>query len=196
MPFHPLLIVGFVAHISSSATYIWSTYKGRTQPNRVTFFMWAVAAFIATAAALAEGAGWAALPVFMSGFMPFVIFLTSFANPNAYWKLGTFDYACGVLSALALVLWVVTSDPLVAMVFAIAADAAAGVPTVIKAYRYPETEHFGAYAGSTLNNILIFFIVPTYTFATVAFPAYFITICSITLFGVYRKRLIRLLRMQ
>lgn len=193
MPFHPLLIVGFVAHISSSATYIWSTYKGRTQPNRVTFFMWSVAPFIATAAALVEGAGWAVIPVFMSGLMPFVIFLTSFTNPNAYWKLNAFDYACGTLSALALILWILTSNPLVAIAFAIAADAAAGVPTVIKAYRFPETEHFGAYAGSMLNNILLFLILPVYSFATIAFPLYFIGICAVVLFAIYRKRLIKLL---
>lgn len=189
MPFHPLLLVGFLAHISSSSTYIWSTLKGRTKPNRVTFFMWAVAPFIACAAALSDGVGWAVLPVFMSGFMPFVIFISSFANPNAYWQLSRFDYACGFLSVLALVLWGVTSDPVIAIIFAIAADLAAGIPTIVKAYKYPETEHFGAYAGSTLNNILIFFIIPTYTFANVAFPAYFIAICVLILYCIYRKKI-------
>ncbi len=150
--------------------------------------MWSVAPFIATAAALSHGVGWAVLPVFMSGLMPFIIFLTSFTNRNAYWQLGRFDYICGILSALALVLWALTSNPLVAIAFAIAADLAAGVPTILKAYRFPETEHFGAYAGSTLNNILIFFIVPAYTFANIAFPAYFIGICAVILYCIYRKR--------
>jgi hypothetical protein len=194
MPFHPLLVVGFVAHISSSAMYIWSTYKGNTQPNRVTFFMWAVAPFIATAAALSEGIGWAVLPVFMSGFMPFVIFLASFVNPKAYWRLSRLDFICGALSVLALVLWYVTNNALVAIALAIASDTAAAIPTVIKAYQYPDTEHPGAYTGSTINNLIVFVVLPAYTFAAIAFPAYFVVLNIVILIGIYRKRLIKLLK--
>ena len=183
-----------LVHFASSSAYIWSTLKGRTKPNRVTFFLWAVAPFIATAAALNADVGWAVIPVFMIGFMPCLIFLASFVNPNAYWKLGTFDYVCGALSVLALVLWLVTSNPILAIALALLADFAAAIPTIIKAWRFPETEHFGAYAGATFNNALVFTYAPVYTFATIAFPAYTVALCLFILVGIYRKKIRATLR--
>ena len=134
-----LVIVGAVVQLLGIASYIRGTFRGETKPNRITWLMWSVAPLIATLAGLADGVRWAALPVFMSGFGPFLVFLASFVNKNSYWRLGLFDYICGVFSALALVLWWITREPVVAIVFAIASDAAAALPTVIKAWKYPET---------------------------------------------------------
>ena len=187
----PLLVFGAIVHITSSISYTWSTLKGRTRPNRMTFFMWALAPFIGSAAALVSGVGWAVLPVFLSGFFPLLHFCASFVNPNAYWKLGPFDYVCGTLSALALVLWAMTGEPVVAIFFAVASDACAGIPTVIKAWRHPETEHFGAYAGSIFNLLISFTVMTAYTFSAVAFPIYLIGMDSIILLGIYRNKIFR-----
>ena len=189
MAFHPLVVIGFLLHLASSSTYIYNTLRGRTKPNRVTFFMWAVLAFIITAAALVDGVGWAAAPIFMAGLMPLLIFFASFVNPNAYWKLGPLDYTCGVFSILAIGLWALTSNPILAIVFAIIGDGLAAVPTIIKAFKYPETEHFGAYIGALLNNAFVFVYSPFYTFAALAFPIYIIFVNGTILFGTYRKRL-------
>lgn len=183
------LIVGALIHISSTSVYLLNTLKGKTKPNRMTFLMWAIAPLIGVAAALADGVGWAVLPVFMAGFGPFLIFLASFVNPNAYWKLGPFDYLCGFFSAVALVLWGITNEPVLAIVFAIISDAFAGWPTVVKAWKFPETENFGAYTGSTINQFLVFFVAPTFTFSSVAFPVYLISINLLILLGIYHKRL-------
>ena len=132
--FPQIVLLGVIVNLASTATYIWSTVQGRTRPNRMTFLMWSIAPMIATVAGYVEGVSpWALVPVFLSGFAPFLNFLSTFWNPNAYWKLSTFDYFCGTLSVLALVLWGITSDPIVAIVFAILADAFAAVPTVLKA---------------------------------------------------------------
>jgi hypothetical protein len=49
---------------------------------------------IATGAALSDGVRRAVLPVFISGFGPFLIFVSSFVNKKAYWKLEKSDYIC------------------------------------------------------------------------------------------------------
>jgi hypothetical protein len=51
------------------------------------------------------------LPVFMAGFSPLLIFIASFLIKKAHWKPSTFDYACGALSSLALILCYLTKDP-------------------------------------------------------------------------------------
>src|SRR5579883_2007596 len=87
-----LVLVGAAVNATGSARYIRDTLRGGTKPNRVTYLMWGIAPLIAAAAAWSRGVTWAVLPVFMSGFCPLMVFLSSFVNGQAYWKLGKLDY--------------------------------------------------------------------------------------------------------
>src|SRR5208283_2829807 len=135
-----LVFVAAFATLVATYVYIRSMFKGVAKPNRVSWLMWSIAPFIAATAAISNGVGWAVLPVFMSGVSPLLIFTASFVKKKAYWKLASFDYVCGALSGLALVLWYVTKDPNVAIAFAIASDGLAAIPTLTKAWNHPETE--------------------------------------------------------
>ena len=117
--FEILVVIAASATLVAAIAYIRSMFKGHTKPNRVTWLMWTIAPFTAAFAAFSSGATWAAVPVLMSGLSPCLILLASFLNKRAYWKLSRFDYACGGLSALALVLWYLTANPNVAIIFAI-----------------------------------------------------------------------------
>src|SRR6185437_6841760 len=134
-----LVLVGAAIQLYGIYDYIRDTLKGKTQPNRVSWLLWSIAPTIATVAALTAGVRWAVLPVFISGFGPFLVFLASFVNKNAYWKLERFDYLCGIFSILALIGWGITKDANVAIVFSILSDGTAALPTLIKAWRFPET---------------------------------------------------------
>ncbi|MCR4325967.1 MAG: hypothetical protein NUV59_04185 [Patescibacteria group bacterium] len=182
------VIVGSVINLFGSSYYIWNTIRGVTKPNRVTWLMWAIAPLIGSAAAFTSGVSWAVLPVFMSGFFPLLVFLSSFVNKNAYWQLGRFDYVCGGISALALLLWALTSNPIIAIILAIAADAFAGIPTVIKAWKYPETETATGYAANGINNLTSFFVIRQWTFASYAFPLYLVAMNTYFVFALLRKR--------
>src|SRR3989344_4087709 len=133
------VILGAVIHVFlGSSTYIIHTIQGRTRPNRVSWFMWAFAAFVAFAAELHEGVGLQALMTFVVGFSPLLIFLASFVNKKAYWKITRFDIICGGLSLLGLSLWLITKEGSAAIAFAIAGDSFAGIPTFRKAFSHPE----------------------------------------------------------
>ena len=95
----PEYYVFFAAIINFCATisYAVATLRGTTQPNRVTWFMWALAPLNAAAAQLAGGVGWSTLMVFMTGIGPCIIVVCSFVNKKAYWQTGVFDYLCGLL---------------------------------------------------------------------------------------------------
>jgi len=184
-----LVIVGALVNIFGSWFYIQRTLRGVTKPNRVTYIIWALAPMVAFAAAISDGVGWAALPVFISGFIPFLIFLASFVNKNAYWKISRFDYACGTISILALVFWRMTGDPAVAVLLAIVSDALASLPTVIKSWRFPETEYWSGYAGAIVAAITALIAAPSFTFTAVAFPIYLIVVCTLLLLGIFQKQL-------
>jgi hypothetical protein len=189
-----LVFVAAFATLLATFVYVRSMFKGGAKPNRVSWLMWSIAPFIGTAAAVSNGVGWAALPVFMSGFSPFLIFTASFITKKAHWTLTSFDYVCGALSGLALVLWYLTKDPNVAIVFAIASDGLASIPTLTKAWNHPETEVAWPFMVGAFNSSTSFFASAIWTFSAYAFPAYLIVINIMLFFSVYKKKLVSLLR--
>ena len=189
-----LVFAAAFAMLVATYVYVRSMFRGGAKPNRVTWLMWSVAPFIATAAAVSNGVGWATLPVFMTGISPLIIFSASFFTRKAYWKLGKFDYACGALSGLALALWYVTKDPNVAISFAIASDALASAPTFAKAWRYPETESPWPYVVGIFNALSSFGAITLWTFSAYAFPVYLAVISVLLCLAVFNKKLVSLFR--
>jgi hypothetical protein len=187
--FQYLVFAGAAVQVAGKFFYARETLRGNTKPNRVTWLMWFVAPLIATLAGLADGVTWAVLPVFMSGFGPLVVLIASFANPRSYWRLERFDYLCGLCSILALVFWGITREPAVAIVFAIASDGFASIPTLVKSWHYPETETAHAYAAGLFNALTSFAAVVTWSFSAYAFPAYLVVINASLIFAIYRRKL-------
>lgn len=184
-----LVLVGAAVQLVGIWSYIRDTVRGETKPNRMTWLMWSVAPLIATAAAMVQGVSWAVLPVFMSGFGPLLVFFASFVNKNSYWKLERFDYICGSLSLLALILWGITKIPDIAIVFAIASDGFAAVPTLIKSWKYPETENAGPFTAGLFNSLTSFVAIKAWVFAAYAFPVYLVLINISIATAIYRRKL-------
>ncbi|MDO8582261.1 MAG: hypothetical protein Q7S16_05325, partial [bacterium] len=138
-----------------------------------------------------DGVGWSILPVFMAGFNPSLVLVASFINPKAYWKLTRFDYLCGFFSVLALVLWGVTKEPAIAIAFAIVSDALAAVPTLIKMWKYPETETVTPFFASLFSACMSFLAIRTWHFTAYAFSVYVVIVSIALIFSFYRKRFIK-----
>jgi uncharacterized membrane protein HdeD (DUF308 family) len=183
-----LVFVAALGSLIAASVYIRSMFKVQTKPNRITWLMWTIAPFVATAASVSNGVGWAVIPVFMSGFSPLLVFTASFFSKKAYWKLSTFDYICGILSGLAVVLWLLTSNPNLAIIFAIISDALAAVPTLTKAWHNPETESAWPFIIGTFSPLTSFLAATTWAFSELAFPIYLIAINAFILFFVTKKK--------
>jgi hypothetical protein len=161
--------------------YVAETLRGRTQPNRVTWLLWAIAPLLAFAVEIADGVGLQALMTFMVGFGPLVVFGASFVNRNAVWELGPFDYGCGALSVAGTIGWLVTRQGLVALAAAVAADLLAAVPTLVKSWRQPETETASAYAGAVFSAVITLLTVTRVSAPVVTFPLYIAVVASVEL---------------
>ena len=171
------VLLAALLNLMGSGTYALNTIRGKTKPNRVTWFLWALAPLIAVSAQLAEGVTWAALMTFMVGFGPLLIFIASFVNRKAYWKITKLDIVCGAISLLALVLWLVTGKGLLAITFSILADLIAGVPTLVKAFNEPETEHHSVFRNGALSATITLLTIKEWTFANYGFAVYILIIC-------------------
>lgn len=182
------VVIGAVLNLIGSSTYAWNTFKGRTKPNRVTWFLWALAPLIAFTAQLNEGVGLQSLMTFMVGFGPLLVFIASFLNKKAYWDISKLDIFCGILSIIALVLWGITGEGNIAIALAIAADLLAAVPTLIKSYKFPETEHPDVFRNGAVSASITLLTIDTWSFANYGFALYILLIC-LTLYGLIRFRL-------
>lgn len=155
-----------------SVSYIIDTVKGKVKPNRVTFFLWALAPLIAFASEVKQGVGVQALLAFVVGFWPLLTLIASFTNKKAVWKITRFDVICGILSLLGLVLWLVTKVGNIAIIFSILADGLASLPTIKKSYEYPETENGWIYSSGALYAGITLLTIKVWNFPHYGFPIY------------------------
>jgi hypothetical protein len=173
------IIFGAVIGAVGSLSYLIKTVKGKVKPNRVSFLLWSVAPFIAFAAQIKQGVGLESLMTFSTGFLPLTVFIASFVNKNAEWKLTRFDLICGVLSVVGLILWLVTRVGNIAIIFSILADALAAVPTIIKAYKHPDTEMAWPWIATVFGVILTLLTLRQLTFANSGFIIYILIVNTI-----------------
>ncbi len=166
------IYLGTAVGAAGAAVYLRDTIRGTTKPNRVTWLLWAVAPLLAAAVALNAGAGLRALPTFMVGFMPLLIFIASFHNSASVWKVRRVDYACGAVSVVGTIIWLFTSNGVLAVSAAIAADFLAGMPTLMKSWTHPETETVHTYIGALISMVVVLLTVDQWIFDVVAFPLF------------------------
>jgi hypothetical protein len=159
--------------------YLRDTLRGTTQPNRVTWFLWAVAPLLAAAAELHAGVGLRTLTTFIIGFMPLLVFIASFHSPAATWKIRRMDYVCGAFSVGGTAAWVITQNGVIAISAAMAADFLAGIPTVMKSWTNPESESVASYLGAVINSGILLLTIVHWTFDVVAFPAFIVVFASV-----------------
>jgi hypothetical protein len=165
-------VVGAIVASLGGLYYLYETIRGNARPNRVTWLLWGLfpmIIFVAQRAQGVEGLSWA---TFAAGFTPLLILLASFLNKKAYWKTEPRDYYLMAAAIAGIILWALTDDPNLAILLSLAADVLAGLPTLIKAYRHPQTESSIAYAISTLGFGMGILAIPSFTFENAAFITY------------------------
>lgn len=186
---HGLIVVSIALSIFGAWAYIRDTVAGRTKPNRVSWFLWALAPMIGAAAAASSGAELSSYSrTLLAGIMPALVFLVSFYNPQSYWKTSWFDAACGITAVAALIAWVLADSPRSAIVLAATADGLASIPTLTKAWRHPETETGTIYLTALLSVALVFPTVTVWSLENYLFPLYLVAINLILVIAIYRPR--------
>lgn len=166
------VIIGTLIGAAGSVAYLVDTVKGRVKPNRVSFLLWSIAPFIVFAAQIKQGVGVESVMTFSTGFSPMAVFAASFVNKKAEWKVTKFDLVCGFLSIIGLALWLITRVGNVAIFFSILADGLAAVPTIVKAYHYPDTELAWPWLATSFGVVLTLLTLSEITFANSGFIIY------------------------
>lgn len=181
------IYVGILINVLGVSSYIFQTLKGRIQPNKVTFLLFSLAPLIAFSSQVSQGVGIQSLFTLSMALLPLLIFIASFLNKRAYWKLTLFDFSCGALSLVGLFLWYITKNGNAAIAFSIFADGLAILPTIKKAYISPESEQAWPWLAGTLNAVIALLTLRTWTFEQFGFPLY-IAVATFVVFALAQFR--------
>lgn len=184
-----IIFVSLVLGLYAAFLYVKDIFYGSTRPNLVSWFIWMLAPFIGLFFQIKAGAGLSVLPVFMAGFIPFLVIVFSLFHKNSYWKINLFDIICGIISLLALAFYVLTYNLAISILFAILSDGLAYLPTIVKSWKFPESETAMVYSIGIFNNILALFIIRNWIFSIYSFNVYLILANLITVFCIYRKKI-------
>lgn len=187
MPPVSFAFVGALIASLGGLYYLAETLAGRAQPNRVTYLLWGLFPLVIFAAQRAKGVAGPSWATLVAGLTPLLIVSASLACPGAYWRSAPRDYALMGAALLGIVLWAWTDNPNLALLLALLADALASVPTLIKAYRQPQSESWVAYGISTLGFGLSLLSIRSHTLESTAFLAY-VFFLNATLTGLSARR--------
>lgn len=173
------VFVGIALQAYGAFMYLLDTIKGKVRPNRVTWLLWSFSPLIAFYAMIKQGVGAEAWSTFIIGFMPLLVFISSFINKKSYWKIEKLDLGCGFFSILGLVLWQITKVGNIAIILSIIADAFASFPTIIKSYKEPESENYLAYSFGIINSIISLLVIKNWNFQNYGFQLYWLIVSII-----------------
>jgi hypothetical protein len=181
------LIFAVILRVLAGLDYLLATLKGQAQPNPVTWLFWGLAplvAFVAQIQKTIEPSAWVTLALSVGPLLIFIISLTK----RHRWKVGFFDILCGASAGVGIVLWQITSDPILAITFGIVADILGGVPTIVKSYVAPSSEKATPYLLSVASMVLTLATIQSWRFIDYAFPVYILLI-NLLLFGLISSRI-------
>ncbi|MGB3756550.1 MAG: hypothetical protein WBA07_09280 [Rivularia sp. (in: cyanobacteria)] len=173
------IIAGFLSLIGF-IPYIISIWKGKTQPNKATWCIWAIVGIIICTSYYLSGAIntiWVPLALAIGHV---VIAILTLIYGKGGWN--SFDKTCILGTGISLVLWWHYDSPLIALSINIAIDFLGALPTIRKSYRKPETEDLLTWIIFLLAHTLNLFAIKQWSFSVLAYPAYlFFTVATVVL---------------
>jgi hypothetical protein len=181
------IIIAILLRFLAGANYLIATWRGTVKPNPITWLFWGLAPLVAFAAQVQgsiEPSDWVSLAL---GLGPLLIFAVSIGR-GSRWRISVFDILCGASAMVGIVLWQVTTDPLIAIMFGILADILGGIPTLRKSYSAPYSEKALPYFLSIMSMVITLLTLKDWDILTFSFPLYILLI-NVVLFTLIASKI-------
>ena len=161
--------------------YLRDIHNRKVRPHVLSWTGWAFITALGGSAMFASGSTWATAILFANTVLCISIAGYSIARKVGVWSTGPQDAVFFALGIIGLILWQTLNEPVLAIVFAIAADLCFGLPTVIKAFKDPASETPFVWAMATLSGLFSIFALRNFGFSEAAYPIYLFIFDSIVL---------------
>ena len=164
--------LGLIATAMALVSYIpyfRNIFAGRTKPHAFSWLVWGTLTAIAFVGQVSEGAGPGAWVTGFTAFISFFIFVAALRQGEK--NIALSDWLSLAGAGIALVLWWVTSGPLLAVILITLIDALGFYPTFRKSYHKPHEETALTFAISGLKFVVAIIALENLTVVTWLYPA-------------------------
>lgn len=149
--------------------YFRDIFAGKTKPHAFSWLVWFLLTAIGFVAQVKDNGGAGA---WVTGFTAFVaLFIFILAIQRGEKNITRADWACLFGAVLAMGLWALTKDPLLAVILITVIDALGFLPTFRKAYSKPQEETMITFLLSSIKFIIAIAALSNYSAITVLYPA-------------------------
>lgn len=177
-------IAGLIA-LAGFIPYTISILQGKTQPNRVTWWIWTVIGLLLCASYYSSGSGEAIWVPISYVIGPLIAAILSLKY--GYGTVDKFDLACLLAAAISLLLWWVSGSALLTLLINIAIDLFGAMPTIKKTYHEPKSESQVAWSFFLAGNTLNLAALSSWEFSHSVYPLYLFSISVIVVALTMRK---------
>lgn len=158
--------IGFAATLP----YIRSVWKGATRPHIITWLIWGIATTVIFAAQWVDDGGAGSWATGIGGVLAFFIAGLAWYRGGDQSVRPREWYLLAVV-LVALPLWYVSEDALLAVALITMIDLIAYLPTFRKSYHKPHEERIFLFAVMLLRNLFSLYALEHYSATTMLFPA-------------------------
>jgi hypothetical protein len=131
-------VISAILILIAAPPYIIDTVKGRTKPERVTWFIFSVLGLIAFISQLSLGASWSLLFSGLDTAASILVFALSLKyGVGGHTRL---DIAALIVAAIGVVIAIAAKQPIISLLGVILADFSGVVLTIKKTYENPDSE--------------------------------------------------------
>jgi len=152
------------------APYIRSIREGQTKPHAFSWIIWTLSTLVVFLAQLASHGGAGAWAIGMSGVVTAYIAVLAYWNRTDTATTRT-DWIFLAVAVAALPCWLLTSNPLLAVVLLTGVELVGFGPTFRFAFRHPHEERIRFYFLGVVRSALVIAALEQYSLTTVLFPA-------------------------
>lgn len=176
----PLLLCGLLAAVLSTIAYLpylIDTLKGRTQPERSTWLIWAFVSSVALASQIYEGAERSLGFVIVQVGATVIVFVLSI------W-LGSGGYRCKrsiwlfAITGIGMVVWYLAEDAFVMLCITSGISLMGGGVTAVKAYKAPDSETMSTWILSLAASFFAMIAVGKMDASLLIYPIYLYVLYS------------------
>ena len=164
--------VSVACFLIAAPPYIIDTLRGKTKPERATWFVFSVLGIIAFVSQAKLGATWSLVFSGIDTFGSLIVFGLSIKFGIGGWT--KLDRAALIVAGIGVVIAVVVHAPVIALLGNILADISGTLLTVYKTFRVPDTETTISWLLTGTSALMGVLSVGSFNLALLLYPAYLV----------------------
>ncbi|HMS24159.1 MAG TPA: hypothetical protein PKB15_00475 [Acidimicrobiia bacterium] len=169
-------VIGLVLNCIGYAPYIRGIFAGTVKPQRITWGIWTILVGIPFINQVHNGGGYSSYFFGSVTVLTTVVFVLSITR-GVGGRSG-FDVIVLIAAVILFIVWALTRDTRITTIIAVTIDGVAALPTLVKAYKYPQTEVYLQWVLAACGGFFGMLALPRVNYILLIYPVYVITMNS------------------